>query len=320
LSQSTAGPLTPAESARLGDEDRALATRLLGELEAGLRTLPDKPEETTRSALRALWHLAAGDRVSAELALTQELPALSPAQRTALGGLISQRLGGTPLAHLTERQRFMGLEMLAGPGALIPRRETEIVARAATEIARRLVTELPSPMIVDTCTGSGNVAAALAVAAPTARVFASDLSEEAVALAARNMAHLGLGARVTLRAGDLLAPFETPEHLGLVDLLTCNPPYISTGRTAEMAAEIAAHEPKLAFDGGPLGIRIVQRLIQEAPRLLRRGGWLAFEVGLGQGPSVAKRLTQGGLYEDVRSIADDEGNVRVLVARLAGAD
>lgn len=318
MSEQPAGPLSPAEVACLGEEDRALAARLLAELEAGLRTLPDKPEETTLSALRALWHLAAGERVSAELALTRELPSLSAPQRDALGGLVARRLAGSPLAHLTERQRFMGLEMLAGPGALIPRRETEIVARAGVEVLQRLLTETPSPMIVDTCTGSGNVAAALATAAPSAHVFASDLSEEAVALAERNMAHLGLSSRVTLRSGDLLAPFETPEHLGKVDLLTCNPPYISTGRTAEMATEIAAHEPKLAFDGGPLGIRIVQRLIQEAPRLLRRGGWLAFEVGLGQGPSVAKRLTQGGVYEDVRSIADEAGHVRVLVARLAG--
>jgi len=310
-----AGPLSPADEARLGAEDRALAAQLLGELEAGLRTLPDKPEETTVSALRALWHLAAGDKVSPALAVERRMPALSPAQRDALAGFVAQRLAGTPLAHLTERQRFMGLEMLAGPGALIPRRETEIVARAAIEVASQLAAEVASPMIVDTCTGSANVAAAIAAAVPSARVFASDLSEDAVALAQRNVEHLGLGARVTLRSGDLLAPFETSEHLGRVDLLTCNPPYISTGRTAEMATEIAAHEPRLAFDGGPLGVRIVTRLIAEAPRLLRPHGWLAFEVGLGQGPAVGRRLTQGGLYTDVRSIADDEGQVRVLVAR-----
>ncbi len=317
MSGAAAGPLTAAEAAALGADGRALAERLLATLEAGLKVLPDKPEETTVSALRALWHLAAGARLSPALALDQPLPALDAHQRERFASLVAKRLEGIPLSHLTERQRFMGLEMLAGPGALIPRRETEIVAKAAVEVARRLAAELPAPMVVDTCTGSGNVAAAIAAAVPSARVFASDLSEDAVALAKRNVAHLGLASRVTLRAGDLLAPFETPEHLGQVDLLTCNPPYISSARTTEMATEISAHEPRLAFDGGPLGVRILQRLIAEAPRLLRRGGWLAFEVGLGQGPAVSKRLAQGGLYTDISTVADDEGQVRVLVAKLA---
>jgi release factor glutamine methyltransferase len=311
--------LSPAEAQRLGAGGGALHDEVHATLERGLRTLPDKPEETTASTLRALWHLAAGERLSAETALVRELPPLDEAARARLHALVARRLEGTPLAHLTERQRFMGLEMLAGPGALIPRRETEIVARAAIEVATRLAAELPAPLVVDTCTGSGNVAAAVAHAVPSTRVLAADLSPEAVALARRNVDHLGLSGRVTLGCGDLLAPFETAEWMGKVDLVTCNPPYISTGRTAEMAEEISAHEPRLAFDGGPLGVRILQRLIQEAPRLLRPGGWLAFEVGLGQGPSVAKRLVQGGTYRDVRSIADEQGAVRVLVAQLTPA-
>lgn len=298
------------------DGDGALREELTGTLDAALRTLPDKPEETTESTLRALWHLAAGAHLSAPLALETPLPSLDAPARARLRELVARRVGGVPLAHLTERQRFMGLEMLAGPGALIPRVETEIVGRAAVDVARRLAAELPSPLVVDTCTGSGNVAAAVAHAVPSARVFAADLSADAVALAERNMRHLGLDGRVTLRCGDLLAPFDTEEFRGRVDLVTCNPPYISSARTTQMATEIAEHEPRLAFDGGPLGVRILQRLIQEAPRLLRTGGWLAFEVGLGQGPSVAKRLEQGGRYGNVRSIADDDGNVRVLVAQL----
>lgn len=314
----SAGPLTAAEAARFGPDDRALAERTLAELESGLRTLPDKPEETTVSALRALWLLAAGTAVSPAGALTTALPVLDEAQRARLAGFVARRLGGTPLAHLTERQRFMGLEMLAGPGALIPRAETEIVAHAAIDVARALAAEVAAPVVVDSCTGSANVAAAVAHAVPSARVFASDLSADAVALAERNIAHLGLAGRVQLRCGDLLAPFETPEFLGRVDLVTCNPPYISTARTTQMASEIAEHEPRLAFDGGPLGVRILQRLVAEAPRLLRRGGWLAFEVGLGQAPSVAKRLAQGGAYADVRTVADHEGQPRVLVARYLG--
>ena len=109
---------------------------------------------------------------------------------------------------------------------------------------------------------------------------------------------------MTLRVGDLIAPFDVDGLRGEVDLLTCNPPYISTGRMAEMPTEIVGHEPALAFDGGPLGVRILSRLIREAPKLLRDGGWLAFEVGLGQGSAVEQRLLRSGDYMHVDRVMD----------------
>ena len=280
-----------------------------------LETLPDKPEETSVSALRALWHLAGGRRLSADAAIEEALPALDDAGTARFRSLLERRLGGIPLAHLTERQRFMGIEMLAGPGALIPRRETELVAGAAVRLARRIASGDGGVRVMDVCTGSANVALAVAVAEPRAVVFASDLSEEAVELARLNVAHVGLEERVTLRAGDLLAPFDEPEFVGTIDLLTCNPPYISSGRVDQLPDEIGGHEPRLAFDGGPLGVRILQRLIREAPRMLKPGGWLAFEVGLGQGPSVAQRMRSTGAYAAVETVEDERGDTRVLIAQ-----
>ena len=303
------------EEARLGATGVALVHGLFAELDAGLRALPDKPEETAASTLRALWQLAAGNRLSARAARAHPLPLLTAGELAVLRALMVKRLAGTPLAYLSGRQEFMGLEMLAGAGALIPRRETEILARAAVALARRLAAERGSVMVVDVCTGSGNVAAAVAVGEPRATVFASDLSDDAVALAGRNVAHLGVARRVSVRTGDLFAPFDTPEHLGRVDLVTCNPPYISTDKLAELPEEIAAHEPGLAFDGGPLGIAMLRRVVQEAPRLLRAGGWLAFEVGLGQGPSMTKWIGKAGPWRHVESVTDDAGNARVLMAQ-----
>jgi release factor glutamine methyltransferase len=229
--------------------------------------------------------------------------------------LITQRLSGVPLAHLTERQRFMGLELLAGPDALIPRHETEMLAGAAIARATELAKGQSSLLAVDVCTGSGNVALAVAHHVPTARVFAADLSENAVALARRNAELLGLTARVTLAAGDLLAPFDNAEFHGKVDVLSCNPPYISTGKLETMPTEIIGFEPSLAFDGGPLGIRIIQRLITEAPKFLRSGGWLCFEVGLGQGVPVKNRVIKSGHFEDVETVNDSQGDPRAIVAR-----
>ena len=307
-----------APIAHLGVDDAARYTRLLDQLEAQLRALPDKPEENARSTLHTLWWLAAGQPMSATAAMENALPSLDSAADARLSALLAQRLAGTPLAHMTQRQRFMGLEMLAGPEALIPRRETELLAGAATRLLMDLCTTVPTPLIIDVCTGCANVAAALAHAAPRAKVMASDLSPDAVALAGRNLAHLGLTDRVELRVGDLLAPFDEASLWGRVDLLTCNPPYISAARRATMDDEIAGHEPALAFDGGALGIRILQRLVREAPRFLRAGGWLAFEVGAGQGRAVRQRLQSGQDFDDITEVLDAKGEVRALCARRAG--
>jgi len=274
--------------------------------------LPDKPEETADSTARALWLNAAGLPVSAQRAMTMDLPALSTQQWEELDRLIERRLAGVPLAHLTSRQNFLGLEMLAGAGALVPRRETELLARTAIA---RVGHENRALEIVDVCTGSGNVALSLAHHFPEARVHAADLSPEAVSLARENCTHLGLDSRVTFHCGDLLGPFDTPEFLGRVHLLTCNPPYINSAKVERMPAEISEHEPRLAFDGGALGIGILMRLIRDAPRLLCAGWWVAFEVGLGQGQALVKRMQANSAYRQVQPAMDETGAIRVVTAQ-----
>jgi release factor glutamine methyltransferase len=208
------------------------------------------------------------------------------------------------------------MEMLAGPGALVPRRETELLARTAIDLAREIAQRQGAVRVMDVCTGSGNVALAVAHHVPAANVFAADLSEEAVALARLNAAHLGLETRAKFSAGDLLAPFDTPEFHGSIDVLTCNPPYISSGKVEQMHGEISKHEPRLAFDGGAFGVNILMRLLQDAPRFLKPGAWLAFEVGLGQGPAMAKRLEKVVGVTLVQPLKDSRGDVRALSARF----
>jgi release factor glutamine methyltransferase len=302
----------------VGLEVRATVKELYRELcrrlSEGLQFLPDKPEETPDSTVSALWHTAVGAPKSAEQARNSPLPPLDAQGVRRLEALIERRLAGTPLAHLTERQQFMGLEMLSGPQALVPRKETELLGQMAIDLASELNERQPVVLMVDVCTGCGNVALAAAHHVPALQVYAADLSEEAVELARRNASHLELDSRVQFRAGDLLAPFDNPEFLGRVDLLSCNPPYISSAKVEQMTPEIAEHEPHLAFDGGPFGVAILMRLLQDAPRFIRPGGWLAFEVGLGQGPGMLKRLEKSGVFRQMRTLQDD-GAVRCIAAQ-----
>jgi release factor glutamine methyltransferase len=295
-----------------------LYSRSLERISQALTFLPDKPEETPQSTLRALWFTASGSPRSAEGAMAGELPALDPAAEVRLETLLARRLEGVPLAHLTERQQFVGMEMLAGPGALVPRRETELLARAAIELVRGVVAKSGVAKVIDVCTGSGNVALAVAHHVPEARVFGADLSEEAVALAKLNASHLKLSQRAEFRAGDLLAPFDTPDFHGTIDVLSCNPPYISSAKVEQMHGEISKYEPRLAFDGGAFGVNILMRLLQDAPRFIKPGGWLCFEVGLGQGPAMVKRLEKSG-FVDLRTEKDENGAPRALAGRLGQA-
>ncbi|WP_456445168.1 peptide chain release factor N(5)-glutamine methyltransferase [Thiolapillus sp.] len=292
----------------------ALYETLLAELSRNLALLPDKPEETPHSTLRALWMLAAGKPLSVESAMAAELPELDGKQVEKLRQTIQQRLDGTPLAHISGRQSFMGLELLAGPEALIPRKETELLAGSAIELLRQQ--EKDALNVIDVCTGAGNVALAIANAVQQARVYASDLSQEAVQLAKKNTELHDLTGRVALYTGDLLDPFRPLGMEGKVDMITCNPPYISSAKVPAMASEISEHEPEMAFNGGVFGINLMRKLIAEATDFIREKGHLVFEVGLGQGPAMEKQISKLPAYQSVKTVADAHGNARVVIAQV----
>ena len=285
----------------------------LAVLEQSWQGLPDKPEEAPEPTLCALAFAAVGQPRAIERALWNELPVLSGQQLERLGELVEKRAGGTPLAHLTGRQQFMGLEMLASPAGLIPRKETEILGYAALEKLQKLIAERGSATVIDVGCGSGNLALALAHHAPGCRVYGSDISAEAVELAQSNARFLGLQDRVEFLVGDFFEPFDRLA-MGPVDMIVCNPPYISSGQLAEMPAEIAEYEPSLAFDGGPFGVKFLMRLLKEAPAYLREGSWLCFEVGLGQGKVMEARTKKTAGLSNVESLCIAKGQIRAILA------
>lgn len=297
-----------------GTPDAAGYEQLLTEIERFWQPLPDKPEETPHSLLNALWHLASGVALSAEQARKTPLPPLDSDARQRLRDLIDLKKSGVPLAHLTERQHFLGLEFLAGPDALIPRRETEILGRAVLSKLKALANEGQPPRVMDMCTGSGNLALAYAAHEPTAQVHGSDISGDAIALARRNAAHLRLEERVKFSQGDMFAPFERGD-VRKWDVLSCNPPYVTTVKVSKMHHEISRFEPEVAFNGGHFGISIVASLISNAPRFLKPRSWLAFEVGLGQGGFLVRLLRKNPAFREIETHADGDGNIRAILAR-----
>jgi len=227
---------------------------------------------------------------------------LSMSEARTFGRALCQRCAGTPLQHLTGEQAFRRITVTVRPGVFIPRPETEVLV----DVALEGLGERQEPVVVDVGTGTGAVALAIADERPGSRVFATDLSPEAVELARENGARLGLS--ITVLLGDLLEPLPL-ELRGAVDLVVSNPPYVTAVEYDDLPAEVRA-DPPLALVGGT---RLHARLAAEAIGWLRRGGALAVEIGAAQGPDVAKVVDR--FFEDVRIVPDLAGRDRIVVGR-----
>ncbi len=284
------------------------------ELESKLFFLDNKPEETIDSTIKALWNKAYGHPLSAEEGSKVPLPELSDIQITILYQLIEQRINGKPLAYITGRQNFMGIELLCDNRALIPRKETEILGKAALELCKNISRNKHKVNVFDVCCGSGNLGIALACFLSDIVVNSSDLSRKAVCLTRENISFLKLGRRVNATESDLFSTFESATYYGNIDLIVCNPPYISTSKVTKMDLEISENEPAMAFDGGMVGMKVIKNLIREAPKFLSNPGWVIFEVGVGQGPFIIKLCENSELYKQIEPVTDVSGNIRVIAA------
>lgn len=207
---------------------------------------------------------------------------------------------------------FMNVDIELGAGVLVPRHETELLGHTALD----LVSDLASPVIVDMCCGSGNLALAIAVARPDARIYASDITDDCVLVARHNVERLGLGNRATIVQGDMFSGLAGFDLAGQVDLIVCNPPYISTSKLNTDSAGLLDAEPREAFDAGPYGIALHQRLIADAAPFLRPGGWLVFEFGAGQHRQVKALLARSKAYAQPTFANDEFGVPRVAVTSL----
>jgi release factor glutamine methyltransferase len=221
------------------------------------------------------------------------------------GLLVARRAAREPLPYITGHRDFWDMTFEVSPAVLIPRPETELIVEAALELFPSITEPLT---FVDACTGSGIVAIALARERPNARVIATDISPEAIAVARRNGARLG--GCVRFLCGDLLEPIADP-----VDLITCNPPYVAEVSRPGLQPEVRDHEPSVALFGGRDGLHLVARTVHAAPAHLRSGGYLIFEFGFGQDVEIEALVNDHPELELVGLRRDLQGIARTAVAR-----
>lgn len=220
---------------------------------------------------------------------------------------VRQRLRRVPLQYIIGTAAFRYLELSVTPEVLIPRPETEILV----DIALEKIADLSAPRCLDMCCGSGAIALSLAYENTLAQVVGSDVSETALAVAARNAELCGLANRVEWLSGDLFG--SVTERL--FELIACNPPYVRHADIASLQPEVQQFEPHLALDGGEDGLDFYRRIAQDSANFLSTGGYLLLEVGDGQAEQVVQLLQDSALYSGVDVQADLNDIPRIVIAQ-----
>ncbi len=287
--------------------------RLQEALRDGFKVLEEAGVPSPRLAAELLlMHALACDRIFLYAHPEREL---NDTERIHYGRYLNERMTGKPTQYILGRQEFWGLQFRVTPAVLIPRPETEHLVERALELVRAWYPASPAdslgnaqPAIIDVGTGSGCIAIALASELPGARLFATDISAASLALAAENAQRLA-GNRIGFCQADLLGAVSD----SCIDLVVSNPPYVPQTQAASIQREIRDFEPPVAVFAGEDGLDVYARLVPDAGRVLRGGGWAAFEIGF----AMLERVTAmfGPDWADLDVRPDLAGIPRVISAR-----
>lgn len=260
----------------------------------------------------------ARDLVSTLSGMTQE--AFLAEKNSPVSAEICQRVDealtrlrqGEPLPYVLGEWNFYGLPLYVGPQVLIPRDDTCALAELAIHKALFLDQD---PRILDLCCGSGCIGLAIASRLKDARVTLGDLSKEALSVARKNIQRNHLGGRVSCIQVDAME--EPPAFLGKFDMIVSNPPYVTAGEMEELPKSVKDFEPHMALYGGPDGLDFYRSITERYRSILKPGGFLCYEFGMGQGDAVCAILEENGftVLERTRDYNDRERAVLAQYGR-----
>jgi release factor glutamine methyltransferase len=268
--------------------------------------------EDLRTASLLLEHILAWDRAKLIARYDEQL---SPDTYDDYMTFIRRRTTGEPVQYMTGHQEFYGLDFVVTPDVLIPRPETEFLVEQVIEMARGL----DSPLIVDLGTGSGCIAVTVAVNVPRARIIATDISAEALAVARENTVRHRVVSRVEIIQGDRLAALEGRGFEDTIDIIASNPPYVPAGGLESLQREVRDFEPMIALYGGADGLDFYRYLLTDSVKYLKRGGHLVFEIGYNQSEPIST-LLDPETWERVALLDDLQGIPRIIAVRRRATD
>ena len=228
--------------------------------------------------------------------------------RWAVNAAVDRLLGGEPLAYVLGEWEFYGLPLYVTPDVLIPRDDTCAVTELAIKNALFLDRD---PRVLDLCCGSGCIGLAIASRVVDARVTLADLSQEALAIAKKNLQRNKFGGRVSCVKADAMS--EPPAFLGKFDMIISNPPYITGEEMKELPHSVKDFEPNMALYGGEDGLDFYRSIAKNYACALKPGGFLAFEFGMGQGDAVCEILAENG-YTVLERTRDYNDRDRAVIA------
>ncbi len=222
--------------------------------------------------------------------------------------LILRRSKHEPVAYIIETQPFMSLEFKVNPSVLIPRPETEKLVEITIDASKTF----KSPLIADLGTGSGAIAVSLAKYISGSKIYATDVSKEAIEIAKENAEKHGVQDRCTFFVGSLFEPLE--DMKGRFDIIVSNPPYVKTAEIDSLEPDIKDFEPRHALEAGEDGLKYIREIIEKSPAYLKNPGKILMEFGMGQGSTILDLAEKDGKYKNQQIIKDNSGIDRILEA------
>jgi len=273
------------------------------------KTLKNAGIESSEFEARLIVAHCAG-RTREELLAIGKIFASDPAIKKKIEESLDRRLSGEPLAYVLGEWEFHSLPLIVNEHVLIPRVDTELLAQETINLLKRKVWQT---RLLDLCAGCGCIGLAVAANVPSCRIVMIDSSDKALAVCRQNMIKTNLSRHITAMDADIL--IKPPAILGEFDVIVSNPPYIPTDDINTLDSSVKDYEPRIALDGGEDGLDYFRAIVENWKKLLKRGGHMAFECGIGQAAAVRYILKQNG-FGDIKTFKDTLGIERVITGMV----